>query len=177
MDHRKLITLLLLSSAAPLLAETPNNPEILTFKGAKKKAAITVKSLFMANKSHDPFGLNQDPNAQPIKAKLELPTPDLAKAPKIALAKEILKLKSKIQGIGVNQMIIGARMLRRGDNMSVIADTKTFKLRIMKITPEEIHFLNTEDNGIITLDMKRDKIFDSSSGPRAIPTADPKIEL
>jgi len=144
---------------------TPNAPTLTPIELAQKKAS----QLLIQTKTFDPFGLNQDPNAIPV---LVTPrnTPQIKpKQPKIALQKEILKLKSKINGIGPNRMLIGPKTYRRNSLLDVEAAGKTFNLKIMKITTTEVHFKNLGDNAILTLDMKRNKTFITESGPQTFP--------
>lgn len=181
MDFRQQLTIGFVSAIVSSFAAASSDAEPYDIDRLKAKAAEKARTLAITDTKLGPFGLNQDPFAKPKPVAPPKPEKQAPSAPKIALAKEILKLKDKIQGIGINKMIIGARLLKRNDTINVVAEGKTFQLQILRITADEINFRNKHDQSVITLDMKRDKIFDTSSGPQAVPLQKfdehPTIEL
>lgn len=102
----------------------------------------------MRNRSSDPFGLNQDPNAKPPVTKLANTNPIIRQTarPPTAL-KEIVKL-IRVTTImpGEKKFLVGVRALSESDEFPLVFQGKRINMKVVKVTSRSILFLNI-DNG------------------------------
>lgn len=119
-------------------------------EAAKARLARLMKQFETRERKKDPFGLSLDPGAikdEPVMVA------EVAEGKK----EEVVPVKvvslqdavDKFQVNGVNaakQMVmVGFRSLRLGDPVEIEHDGELFKLRIMKITVDEVVFMNTKN--------------------------------
>lgn len=155
-----LLTLLVTSNIAFLgisSAEVAtNNTSSRHLLNDKDATARLLGKLAMKERMIDPFGKHQDPN---FKEAPKLPNQPIASTPtekiEVLLENEIGKLRDKINGIGNGSFMIGSNFYKRGSSLDVAVADKTFQIQVIRITPQKIVFLNTNNQKMIDLDMTK----------------------
>lgn len=116
---------------------------------AKAQWGALEKAMEASGREKDPFGLAMDPGL--IKEE-PVVVAAVVEEEKVVVPEKVVSLQDavdKFQVNGVNaakQMVmVGFRSLRRGDPVEIEHEGELFKLRIVKITVNEVVFMNTKN--------------------------------
>lgn len=118
-------------------------------EAAKARLGRLIKQFKTRERKKDPFGLYLDPGAikdEPVMVTAVVEEKEEAVPVKVVSLQDAV---DKFQVNGVNaakQMVmVGFRSLRRGDPVEIEHEGELFKLRIVKISVDEVVFMNTKN--------------------------------
>jgi len=114
---------------------------------AEARWALLKVGFEKRTREKDPFGSKMDPGifkppAIPLKNLLENKSAEPVKV--IPFQDVVDKFKPNLISATQQELMIGSRILQVGDPVQILHEGVLFKLRITKITPNEVELINTE---------------------------------
>jgi len=149
------------STSTPQSVRAKNKDEYA--EEAQARWARLKKSFGARTREKDPFGSDMDPGIpQPLPAMVEKLLESKPEKPvkKVSFREAVKKFKWNLISEKSQEVMVGSRTLKVGDRVQIEHEGVLFKLRITKITANEVEFNNTETGEKA---IARERVFDPNS--------------